>query len=127
MRVAIYARVSTDDKGQDPENQLRQLREWCATCDHTIVNEYVDYESGRKADREQFNLLFQDAHNDPPDDEYQEGFLGAVLTIGNEVLGIPSNNPIWEYASGLQRRSSHKKPKRSTPKPSARKAKSAPR
>ena len=25
-RVAIYARVSTDDKGQDPENQLRQLR-----------------------------------------------------------------------------------------------------
>jgi predicted site-specific integrase-resolvase len=25
MRVAIYARVSTDDKGQDPENQLSQL------------------------------------------------------------------------------------------------------
>ena len=22
MRIAIYARVSTDDKGQDPENQL---------------------------------------------------------------------------------------------------------
>ena len=29
-RVAIYARVSTDNKGQDPENQLRQLRAWCA-------------------------------------------------------------------------------------------------
>ena len=26
MRVAIYARVSTEDKGQDPENQLRELR-----------------------------------------------------------------------------------------------------
>jgi DNA invertase Pin-like site-specific DNA recombinase len=25
MRIAIYARVSTDDKGQDPENQLREL------------------------------------------------------------------------------------------------------
>jgi hypothetical protein len=24
-RVAIYARVSTADKGQDPENQLREL------------------------------------------------------------------------------------------------------
>jgi predicted site-specific integrase-resolvase len=24
MRVAIYARVSADDKGQDPENQLRE-------------------------------------------------------------------------------------------------------
>jgi predicted site-specific integrase-resolvase len=28
VRVAIYARVSTDDKGQDPENQLRELRDW---------------------------------------------------------------------------------------------------
>jgi hypothetical protein len=26
MRVAVYARVSMDDKGQDPENQLRELR-----------------------------------------------------------------------------------------------------
>jgi DNA invertase Pin-like site-specific DNA recombinase len=36
MRVAIYARVSTDDKGQDPENQLRELRAWCSNSDHTI-------------------------------------------------------------------------------------------
>ena len=27
MRAAIYARVSTKDKGQDTENQLFQLRE----------------------------------------------------------------------------------------------------
>jgi len=39
MRVAIYAPVSTNDKGQDPENQLTQLREWCASSGHTIVNE----------------------------------------------------------------------------------------
>ncbi|RZJ90567.1 MAG: resolvase, partial [Hymenobacter sp.] len=26
MRVVIYARVSTKDKGQDTENQLHQLR-----------------------------------------------------------------------------------------------------
>lgn len=32
MRVAIYARVSTLHKGQDPENQLRELRAWCANC-----------------------------------------------------------------------------------------------
>jgi predicted site-specific integrase-resolvase len=25
-RVAVYARVSTEDRGQDPENQLMQLR-----------------------------------------------------------------------------------------------------
>ena len=29
MKVAIYARVSTDDKGQDPLNQLLELREFC--------------------------------------------------------------------------------------------------
>ncbi len=27
MRPALYARVSTDDKGQDPETQLYQLRQ----------------------------------------------------------------------------------------------------
>jgi DNA invertase Pin-like site-specific DNA recombinase len=63
MRVAIYARVSTDDKGQDPENQLRELRAWCANSGHTITQEYVEHESGRKgADkRKQFAALFDDA------------------------------------------------------------------
>lgn len=28
LNVAIYARVSTRDKGQDCENQLRELREY---------------------------------------------------------------------------------------------------
>jgi len=63
MRVAIYARVSTDDKGQDPENQLRELRAWCVNSGHTITHEYVEHESGRKgADkRKQFATLFDDA------------------------------------------------------------------
>jgi hypothetical protein len=47
MRVAIYARVSTEDKGQDPENQLRDLRAWCADSGHDLVGEYVDRVSGR--------------------------------------------------------------------------------
>jgi DNA invertase Pin-like site-specific DNA recombinase len=38
MRIAIYARVSTDDKGQDPENQLRQLRQWCESAGHELVH-----------------------------------------------------------------------------------------
>jgi len=29
MRVGLYARVSTTDKGQDPELQLRELRDYC--------------------------------------------------------------------------------------------------
>jgi predicted site-specific integrase-resolvase len=63
MRVAIYARVSTDDSGQDPENQLRELRAWCAAAGHAVSREYIDFESGRKgADkRKQFATLFDDA------------------------------------------------------------------
>jgi DNA invertase Pin-like site-specific DNA recombinase len=64
MRIGIYARVSTDDRGQDPENQLRQLRDWCASAGHDIAYEYIDRESGRKGvnGRKQFAALFEDAH-----------------------------------------------------------------
>lgn len=62
-RVAIYARVSTDKKGQDPENQLQQLRAWCDRMGYEIVHEYVENESGAKgADRRpQYAQLFDDA------------------------------------------------------------------
>lgn len=63
MRVAIYARVSTDDKGQDPENQLRQLRVWCDRMGHTVAREYVERENGGKGIdyRRQLALLLRDA------------------------------------------------------------------
>ena len=63
-RVAIYARVSTEDHGQHPENQLAQLRAWCASAGHEIVGEYVDHASGGKgADkRPRFAALLDDAH-----------------------------------------------------------------
>jgi DNA invertase Pin-like site-specific DNA recombinase len=64
MRVAIYARVSTDDRGQDPDNQLAQLRAWCAAADHAIVAEFVDYASGGKGSdkRPQFAAMLDAAH-----------------------------------------------------------------
>jgi DNA invertase Pin-like site-specific DNA recombinase len=63
MRVAIYARVSTNDKGQDPENQLRELRAWCAHSGHAIIRKYVEHETGGKGvqRRKQFAALFEDA------------------------------------------------------------------
>lgn len=57
-KVAIYSRVSTKDKGQDTENQLRQLREFCAKQHWNIVAEYVDHASGKRSDREQFQKMF---------------------------------------------------------------------
>ena len=59
--VALYARVSTQGKRQDTENQLAQLRDFCAKQDWTIVHEYVDRATGKHSDREQFQKLFQDA------------------------------------------------------------------
>ena len=57
-RVALYARVSTKDKGQDHENQLIQLRAFAKTQDWSIVHEYVDKASGKRSDREQFQKMF---------------------------------------------------------------------
>ena len=63
MRVAIYVRVSTVDKGQDTENQLRELRQYCETRGYVVVQVYTDNESGRKgrAERSGFDSIFKDA------------------------------------------------------------------
>jgi DNA invertase Pin-like site-specific DNA recombinase len=62
QRVAIYARVSTRDKGQDTENQLAQLRTFCESQGWVVYHEYVDHASGKNADgRVEFQRLFADA------------------------------------------------------------------
>jgi DNA invertase Pin-like site-specific DNA recombinase len=61
MRIAIYGRVSTRDKGQEVENQLVQLREFAARQGWTVTREYIDHESGSRADRPEFKKMFQDA------------------------------------------------------------------
>jgi DNA invertase Pin-like site-specific DNA recombinase len=42
VRVAIYARVSTSNNGQDPTMQTRELREYCHRRGWTIAGEFVD-------------------------------------------------------------------------------------
>ena len=61
MRVALYGRVSTKDKGQDTENQLTQLRQYAGAMGWQIVSEFVDHESGSKSDREQLQEMFKSA------------------------------------------------------------------
>jgi DNA invertase Pin-like site-specific DNA recombinase len=60
-RVGIYARVSTKDKGQVTENQLRQLRAFAESQGWTIYREFIDRESGATDEREQFQAMFLDA------------------------------------------------------------------
>lgn len=56
-RVAIYARVSTLDKKQDPETQLRQLREYSERRSYQLIGEFVDYASGTSEARPQYQIL----------------------------------------------------------------------
>src|ERR1035441_546855 len=64
LRVALYARVSTKDKGQDHANQLLELREFVerkAGEDWVLSHEYVDKMSAKTADRQAFRKMFDAA------------------------------------------------------------------
>lgn len=60
MKAAIYARVS-DGRHQDASNQLAILGDYAAVRRWTIVERYVDEDSGAKGDRPQFRRLFDAA------------------------------------------------------------------
>lgn len=62
MRTAIYARVSTKDRGQDTENQLRELRQFAKGQGWSVIGEYIDNVSGSgKVKRPAFERMMQDA------------------------------------------------------------------
>lgn len=62
MRVAIYARVSTSNHGQDIGMQTRELREYCDRRGLEITGEYLDSGvSGAKDSRPELNRLMADA------------------------------------------------------------------
>lgn len=63
MRVAIYARVSTANNGQDPTMQTRELREYAERRGWKVFAEYVDIGiSGTKETRPELDRLMADAH-----------------------------------------------------------------
>jgi DNA invertase Pin-like site-specific DNA recombinase len=62
MRAALYARVSTSNKGRDVDLQLTELREYCQRRGLTIGEEYVDVGvSGSKERRPRLDQLMADA------------------------------------------------------------------
>ena len=61
-KVGLYGRVSTTDKGQDPELQLRDLRTYANARGWKVFGEYVDKgESGAKDRRPELDRLMEDA------------------------------------------------------------------
>jgi DNA invertase Pin-like site-specific DNA recombinase len=60
MNAALYARVSTRDKGQDPEMQLTELREFASKRGWQVVGEFVDVGvSGSKDSRPQLDAMMR--------------------------------------------------------------------
>ena len=62
MIVGLYARVSTKDKEQNPENQLIRLREYCKSRNWDF-REYVDFASGAKKDRPGLKSIMNDLNH----------------------------------------------------------------
>jgi len=124
MRCAIYARVSKETctvcghlktehaagrqacgakectcaayQGQDAENQLPQLRQYAASQSWTSV-EFVDYETGKHAQREQLQNLFAAAARREFDvvlvwalDRFtREGVSETFMGVGDQWNGKP--------------------------------------
>jgi DNA invertase Pin-like site-specific DNA recombinase len=62
-KVAIYARVSTLNHGQDAGTQTREMRQFTDARGWTLADEYVDSGiSGAKDSRPELNRLMADAH-----------------------------------------------------------------
>lgn len=62
MKAAIYARISTEDKGQDIEQQIEVLKKRIQEEAHELCEVYRDEGvSGRKAERPEFNRMMYDA------------------------------------------------------------------
>lgn len=60
MKVALYARVSTDK--QECENQLVQLRAFAEKSGYEIYKEYSDIISGKEKSRPAYDAMFSDAY-----------------------------------------------------------------
>lgn len=67
VKVALYARVSMDEMNkdsrqfQDPENQIKPLKDFCKAMDYSIVKIYVDRMSGANPARPEFRKMLNDA------------------------------------------------------------------
>jgi DNA invertase Pin-like site-specific DNA recombinase len=62
LRAAIYSRVSTVDRGQDPVNQINALRDLAARNGMTVVAEFTDRETGTgRRRRSEFERMLLDA------------------------------------------------------------------
>ena len=77
-KIAIYARVSTSDKDQNPDTQLLPLRDFCAARGLQIFREYVDQASAN-------DLGHRTAWRDLLDDAVKRGVVEFDATDSHDL------------------------------------------
>jgi len=96
--AAIYARVSTRDKGQTNDNQLLELRAFAERLGYPVYEEYCDQESGGTAERPRFQQLFADAHQR----RFQVVLFWSLDRFSREGVGETLNHLQRLHVSGVQ-------------------------
>jgi len=116
MKVAIYARVSSDKQDVDLSisAQLKSLREYADRNSHEIVKEFIDEaESGKTSDRPAFKEMISFARaKNPPFEAIlvwklnrfarsrQDSVLYKALLRKNNVQIISINEPLDDTPTG---------------------------
>jgi DNA invertase Pin-like site-specific DNA recombinase len=94
-RVALYARVSTKNNGQDPETQLIALREYATHRGFQIAGEYVDVGiSGAKDRRPELDRLMTDARRRKVDAVLVARFDRFARSTKHLVLALEEFNAL---------------------------------
>jgi predicted site-specific integrase-resolvase len=71
-RIALYARVSSQDQKQDLERQLQRLRDYAASGGYTLAKEVTELASGLNDQRPKLMKLLQDTSRGPFSNRYGE-------------------------------------------------------
>ncbi len=91
MRVGIYARVSTDV--QSTENQIEQLKEYCAKRGWEIAGIYRETISGKEKNRPEFVRMMEDA---------RKRIINCVLVWSLDRFTREGTERVWFYLGHLR-------------------------
>ena len=94
-RVALYARVSTKNNGQDPETQLIALREFANARGFEVSDEYIDVGiSGAKDRRPELDRLMKDVRRRKVDAVLVARFDRFARSTKHLVLALEEFNAL---------------------------------
>ena len=93
IKVAIYARVSTSDKEQDPETQLLPSWDFCLAQGWEVYREYVDH---APANDQAHRTQWRELHNDAAKRRFTTVFVFKLDRAFRSVKHMHDTLAAWE-------------------------------